>query len=185
MVYFMSNKIEVEVKAKISDMSSCENHLLSKGAVFKEEKYQHDILLDPPSIDFSKSDQVLRIRNSNGSWKLDYKSPRLDNETKSRMEYSIKIDDGSQLKDIFNWMNFKLVGEIEKTRRTYELNDMVICFDNVTNLGEFIEVEIMSDEADFESSKIKIMSLLKELGISETIRKDYLELLWDKGFFKN
>src|SRR3989344_3885886 len=104
---------------------------------------------------------------------------------KIEVEVKAKIDDGSQLKDIFNWMNFKLVGEIEKTRRTYELNDMVICFDNVTNLGEFIEVEIMSDEADFESSKIKIMSLLKELGISETIRKDYLELLWDKGFFKN
>ncbi|MEK6948436.1 MAG: hypothetical protein AABX19_04300 [Nanoarchaeota archaeon] len=48
-----------------------------------------------------------------------------------------------------------------------------------------IEVEIMADESDFEISKVKIMSLLKELGISETIRKDYLELLWDKGFFKN
>ena len=179
------SKVEVEIKAQVDDMSSCENYILSKGALFKEEKYQHDILLDPPSTDFSKTDQVLRIRNSNGFWKLDYKSPRLDNETKSRREYSVKIDDGSQLKDIFNWMNFKLVGEIEKTRRTYELNGMVICFDNVTNLGEFIEVEIIADEKDFESSKVKIMSLLKELGISETIRKDYLELLWDKGFFKN
>ena len=50
---------------------------------------------------------------------------------------------------------------------------------------EQIEVEIISDEANFELSKKRIFSLLNDLGISETIKKDHLELLWDKGFFKN
>jgi len=176
--------IEVEVKAKINDKDLVENKVISQGAVLKEEKYQHDILLDPPHTDFAKSDQVLRIRNSKGIWKLDYKTPRLDNETKSRKEFSVKIEDGKVLKDILVWMNFALVGEIEKKRTTYQLQDISIHFDEVTNLGSFIEVEIFADEQEFESAKKRIFTFLEELGISETIKKDYLELLWEKGFFK-
>jgi len=115
---------------------------------------------------------------------MDYKSPRLDNETKSRKEYSVKIDNGHQLKDILLWMQFKLVAEIEKNRESYSLNKMTINFDKVTNLGEFIEVEVMGNEENFEEEKKNIFTFLKELGIDDTIRKDYLELLWERGIIK-
>ena len=176
--------VEVEVKAEIKNSEELKNKVVLLGGSFKESKYQYDILLDPPETDFSKTDQVLRIRNSNGNWKMDYKSPRLDNETKSRMEYSIKIDDGKQLKDIFKWMGFKIVGEIEKNRDVYSFNDLKISFDNITNLGNFIEVECMTDEDKFEDSKRKIFSFLSSLGVNETIRKDYLELMWERGIIK-
>src|SRR3989338_9265636 len=132
--------IEVEVKASIDNLEFVRNKILEKGAVFKKKKYQYDILLDPPEINFAKTDQVLRIRNTDGIWKLDYKSPRLDNETKSRKEYSVEISDGKKVRDIFTWISFKLVGEIEKTRETYELNGMNIELDQVTNLGNFVEI---------------------------------------------
>lgn len=176
--------IEVEVKARLENREQVEQEIIRKGAVLQEEKYQHDILLDPPQADFAKSDQVLRIRNTNGVWKLDYKTPRLDQETKSRKEFSIKIDNGETLKDIFSWMDFKVVGEIEKRRKAYHLNGLTINFDEVTNLGVFIEVEVLAPENEFETAKQQIFALLNELGISNTIRKDYLELLWEKGFFK-
>ncbi len=175
--------IEVEVKAQINDRDSVENKVVANGAIFKAEKYQYDLLLDPPTTNFAQSDQVLRIRNSNGIWKLDYKTPRLDQETKSRKEFSVKIEDGNLLKEILVWMNFTIVGEIEKRRKTYQLADLSIHFDEVTHLGSFIEIEAFADEHEFELSKKKIFSFLKELGISETIKKDYLELLWEKGFF--
>ncbi len=176
--------IEVEVKARLENREHVEQEIIRKGAVLQEEKYQHDILLDPPQADFAKSDQVLRIRNTNGIWKLDYKTPRLDQETKSRKEFSIKIDNGETLKDIFSWMDFKVVGEIEKRRKAYRWKNMTINFDEVTNLGSFIEVEILAPESEFAAAKQDIFSLLAELSITETIKKDYLELLWEKGFFK-
>ena len=178
------NDIEIEIKAQITNNEDIKNKISAKGATLKGTKYQHDILLDPPQTDFSKTDQVLRIRNTDGNWKLDYKTPRLDNETKSRKEFSLKIEDGKQLRDIFRWMDFKIVGEIEKTRETYHLNDMKINLDNVTHLGTFIEVEVMGNEQNFEDTKKTIFTFLNELGIKETIKKDYLELLWDKGLFK-
>ena len=176
--------IEIEVKAQTSNEEELKKKIQDLGAVFKIKKYQHDILLDPPTTDFSKTDQVLRIRNSDGNWKLDYKSPRLDNETKSRREFSLKIDDGKQLKDIFTFMNFTTVGEIEKTRESYTLNKMTINFDTVTNLGNFLEIEVLEEEQHFEQTKKDIFTFLEQLGIKDTIKKDYLELLWDKGYFK-
>ena len=176
--------LEIEIKAKIQSKEELEKRLKEQGAIFKEEKYQHDILLDPPNIDFSKTDQVLRIRNANGNWKLDYKSPRLDNQTKSRKEFSLKIEDGKQLKEIFGWMKFKIVGEIEKTRRSFTYKNMTINLDTVTNLGEFIELEILGNEKEFEEQKKELFAFAALLDIKETIKKDYLELLWEKGFFK-
>ncbi|MBS3174289.1 class IV adenylate cyclase [Candidatus Woesearchaeota archaeon] len=178
------DNIEIEVKALLENPEEIKNIILNKGAVLKEKKYQHDILLDPPNTDFEKTDQVLRIRNTNGNWKIDYKSPRLDNETKSRKEYTVKIEEGNQLKEIFSWLGFKTVGEIEKSRETYNFENMKINFDNVTNLGNFMEVEIIGNEENFELSKKQIFVFLKSIGINETIKKDYLELLWEKGYFK-
>ncbi len=113
--------IEVEIKSRVNNPVVLIQEILKRGAVFKDEKYQHDILLDPPHKDFAKSDQVLRIRNVNGTWKLDYKSARFDKETQSRRELSLKIEDGKQLRDVFMLMDFKVVGEIEKKRKTYVL----------------------------------------------------------------
>ncbi|HLC58692.1 MAG TPA: class IV adenylate cyclase [Candidatus Nanoarchaeia archaeon] len=177
---------EVEVKAKISDKEDIKNKLISLGAIFKNKKYQHDILLDHPNLDFSKTDQVLRIRNQDNKWQLDYKGPFTINENgiKSREEYSVNIEDGKQIKNIFTLLNFKLVGEVEKTRESYIFNEMNIDLDEVTNLGSFIEIEILSTEENSEDSKIKIFEFLYKLGIKETVKKDYLELLWEKGYFK-
>ncbi len=177
-------EIEVEVKAEITNILLIKEKILRQGAQFQETKYQHDILLDPPQADFSKTDQVLRIRNSNGNWKLDYKSPRLDTETKSRREYSLKIEDGHQLKDIFSWMNFKIVGEIEKHCETYSYKELKIHLDSVTRLGTFIEVEVMAEETNFSQMKEEIFAFLTELGITNTIKKDYLELMWERGIIQ-
>ncbi len=176
--------LEIEVKAALPNPEEVLKKILATGALFKETKYQHDILLDPPHTDFAKTDQVLRIRNTNGTWKLDYKGPRLDNETKTRKEYSLTVEEGKQLRDIFTLMGFIIVGEIEKTRDVYTLKNMKITFDKVTHLGNFIEVEVKGDETTFEQTKKDIFAYLTSLGLQETIRKDYLELLWEKGFFK-
>ncbi len=176
--------LEIEIKASIANREEIKRKLEQKGAQFKTKKYQHDILLDPPTADFSKTDQVLRIRNTNGNWKLDYKSPRMDNETRARKEFSLTIEDGKQLKEIFAFMNFKIVGEIEKTRETYTLQHITIDLDSVTHLGDFIELEILGEEQNLEKHKKEIFQLLEELEIKEIIQKDYLELLWEKGFFK-
>ena len=177
--------VEIEIKAALQDPEAMKQKLLALGATFKGQHYQHDILLDPPNVNFAETDQVLRIRNTNGTWKLDYKTKRLDDETKSRKEYSLVVEDGNQLKEIFSLMQYKLVGEIEKTRDNYTCDGITITIDNVTHLGHFIEVEILSAEEQFAANKEKLFTFLNTLGIKETIKKDYLELLWEKGFYRS
>ncbi len=61
---------------------------------------------------------------------------------------------------------------------------MKISVDEVTHLGSFMEIEKFADEESFEKSKQDIFGLLQQLGVKETVKKDYLELLWEKGLFK-
>jgi len=74
-------------------------------------------------------------------------------------------------------LGFVPVREVAKRRRIYKLENVTICFDEVKELGTFVEIEIKSE--DLESAKRKIFEIARQLGFdpAKSIRKSYLELL--------
>ncbi|WNY24587.1 class IV adenylate cyclase [Methanolapillus millepedarum] len=171
--------IEVEVKVK-ADHAAVKKIVLEKGAVFSGVEEQADVYFNSPSRDFSKTDEALRVRLVNGAGEITYKGPKLDKVSKTRTEYNCPAD-AENIISILLALGFFKSGAVAKRREIYKLDDFLIGFDTVKDLGEYMEVETdVSDGSSPEEIKgatDKIFRFLKSLGIEKdaSIKQSYLE----------
>ncbi len=173
----MQDSIEVEIKAKIENIKSIENQLIELKALFKEKTVEEDHYYQHPCRDFQKTDEALRIRISGDRYFVTYKGPKIDNDTKSRTELEIKIEDPESYKRLFEHLGFKEAGIVLKTRKTYTFRDCSIMLDSVNELGEFLEIECFGD---FEHCKKSIFEIAALLKINKFERRSYFELIKNK-----
>ena len=169
--------IEVEVKAR-AEKETIER-IAALGATPLRVENHLDLYFNSPLRDFRTSDEALRIRIKEEGARLTYKGPKLDPQTKSRRELTVKIDDAAQMREILSLLGFILSAEVRKKRTKYSYQGMVIALDEVEGLGTFLEVEARGEE-DWEKEKERVLSVLKRLELGETIRRSYLELLEEK-----
>jgi len=170
--------IEVEVKARARPETIA--NILGLGATLIGTENHRDLYFNSPLRDFKESDEALRIRIKEEGARLTYKGPKLDKETKSRLELTVKIDSPEEMEKILRALDFMRSAEVTKRRTKYALDEAVVAFDEVVGLGSFVEVEISGDE-DWEMQGSKALALLGRLGLGESIRSSYLELLAEKG----
>ncbi len=166
--------MEVEVKFKV------EGEVLKRvesTAEFLKEVREEDYYFNHPCRDFKESDEALRIRKSDRII-LTYKGPKVDAETKTREEIEVEIDDFERTFKMLERLGFKFVAKVSKVRRIYALNDVKITVDRVEDLGEFVEIELKSEE--LEEAKKRIFDIAKTLGLKNPVRESYLELLSKK-----
>jgi len=169
--------IEVEVKARARE--DTKERIAALGATSIGVENHLDLYFNSPLRDFKKSDEALRIRIKEDGARLTYKGPKLDQQTKSRRELTIRIDDPTQMRDILSLLGFVLSAEVRKRRTKYSYQGMVIALDEVEGLGTFLEVEAQA-EANWENEKDRVLSVLKRLELEHTIRRSYIELLEEK-----
>ncbi|MFX1483251.1 MAG: class IV adenylate cyclase [Promethearchaeota archaeon] len=187
----MSESYEVEVKVAIEDTELMKQKLVDSGAKELNSEVQIDTYFDHPCRKFVETDEALRVRTrrpldkegittSHSLKELTYKGPKLDKETKTRVEYSVGIgDDAEHLFSIFESLNFARITKITKRRTFFELRGITISIDDVEGVGLFLELEsIAHQKGEMESAKNAIFELLDELGITveDTIRDSYLEM---------
>ena len=96
--------IEVEAKARCSP-EIVEKIVEEKGVRLGVENHL-DLYFNSPKHDFAHTDEALRIRIKEEGAFLTYKGPKLDLETKSRKEISVKVNDHSALVEIFESLGF-------------------------------------------------------------------------------
>lgn len=176
--------IEVETKLKIDCIEHIEERIKGLIGDYKGEKTEIDLYFDHPDTHIFDGGCALRVRDSDGKYRLTYKGPKKDDETTSREEIEIGIESASKMIKILDELGFYEICEVKKLRKTYLLKDLIITLDNVADLGEFIEVEgKASNDREFEEKKDEIFKLLKKLGLStEAIsQKSYLEMLLDEN----
>jgi len=169
--------IEVEVKARAE--KDTQEKIKALGAKLLKVENHHDLYFNSPLRDFKVSDEALRIRIKEEGARLTYKGPKLDQETKSRLEWTVKIDDPEQMEQILLALGFELSAEVCKRRTKYSFGDIVIALDEVEGLGSFLEVEAVGD-IGWEMQRTKVLSVLAGLGLGGSIRSSYLELLEEK-----
>jgi adenylate cyclase class 2 len=170
--------IEVEVKARADEKTL--QKILDLGAVFQGEENHRDIYFSSPLRDFKESDEALRIRIKEEGARLTYKGPKLDEATKSRREYTVKIDSPERMEEVLEALGFSPAVEVRKRRTKYTLGDVTFALDEVEGLGSFLEIEVSGGD-NWESQREKVLSILVQLGLGESIRKSYLELLEENG----
>jgi adenylate cyclase class 2 len=168
--------IEVEVKAR--SVPGIEEKIADLGGELIGVENHLDLYFSSPFRDFAKTDEALRIRVKEEGVRLTYKGPKLDIETKSRREMTVRVDDPEALESILEAIGFSRAAVVKKRRTKYALGEAVLCVDEVEGLGSFVEVELAGDE-EWEAQKRAAQDIQKRLGLGDSIRKSYLELLDD------
>ncbi len=82
-------------------------------------------------------------------------------------------------------LGFKPFREVRKSRRKakipWQAQEIECSLDHVEGLGNFCELELLADQAGLETAKSSIASLAAELGLKQSERRSYLELLLEAG----
>lgn len=176
---------EVEQKFRLSDATALATALRDLGATEFETIEQVDTYLAHPSRDFAATDESYRMRRVGDENFVTYKGPKIDATTKTRREIELTLPDGAvyaeDFKRLQEVLGFRIVAEVRKTRQKTSVpwreTSVEVVIDDVTGVGLYAELEIVADESEVETAKAHLASLAGELGLHETERRSYLELL--------
>jgi adenylate cyclase class 2 len=163
--------LELEMKAKIDKYTRGRIDQILRRAEFLEERIEDDVYFSSPIRDFKETDEALRVRYSGDKAILTFKGPKLDKISKSREEYEAYVS--GEMEQILQKLGYKKLLNVRKKRKVYLYKDFTISLDDVEDLGEFLEVELKSE--NLQDVK-RIENLFDDLFL-ESERKSYLELL--------
>ncbi|MDO5146524.1 MAG: class IV adenylate cyclase [Eubacteriales bacterium] len=178
--------IEVEVKLPIHRRRTIEKGLLALGFKPGFLIRESDLYFNGGGHDFMRSDEALRIRESenlstaSSSAFLTYKGPKLDAVSSTRKELETKLENADAGRQILSALGYQSLAPVEKLRQYYHREDMTACVDQVEHLGSFLELEILvEDESQREHALKKIEALLLDLDcrMEDTTRYSYLFML--------
>ncbi len=164
---------EVEVKIKIADASHIVESLTALGCAFGEPIAQRDIVYIPdgvPTVPCPAGTNVLRIRLQGGRKFFTLKRSDPGNHL-SKLEHELEISDDKQMDEIIKLLGFKIVADTVKMRQKCEINGYEICVDRVNELGDFLEMEKMTD-GDPVKAQQEMLEYLLGLGIDASMRMD-------------
>jgi adenylate cyclase, class 2 len=177
--------LEVEVKYRNADRAAAVATLLEWGAVLEQDRTEVDLYLQAPDRDLKATDEAFRLRRVGTKNYLTFKGPKRDAETKSRPEIEVPLAEGEQTaadaERLLTALGYKPVATVRKKRRTYQFRrdgfEVTACFDAVDGVGEFVELEILADDADYEPAKTTLLAAAAELGLTDKETRSYLGLV--------
>lgn len=176
---------EVELKFPVENPQAVIDRIEKLGAVRGDSQREVDLYFNHPSRDFSQTDEAFRIRTVDGQHRVTYKGPLVDKTTKTRREMELPFgklaEDGERMAAILRTLGFRETRTVRKTRTFYKMTwdglPVEICSDSVDELGTFIELETMADDAGLEAARDSLLRLAEELGLENSERRSYLCLL--------
>lgn len=163
--------LELEMKAKIDPYTRGRINQILRMAEFIEEKMEEDIYFSSPVRNFKETDEALRVRYSNDKIILTYKGPKLDKVSKSREEYEAFVS--GEIEQILQKLGYNELLRVKKKRKVYKYKEYIISIDEVEDLGEYLEVELKSNNLQ----DVEKIENLFDLLFLESERRSYLELL--------
>ena len=87
--------------------------------------------------------------------------------------------EATSIKELFRVNDLRLFVPIEKHRMRYAYQDITLCFDSVTGLGAFLEVETLCEtHAEIEQAGTRLLSLVSQLACPDLrpVQIGYVEL---------
>jgi adenylate cyclase class 2 len=176
---------EVEQKFPVADFGLLEKRLVEMNAAISAAVDEVDLYFAHPAKDFRRTDEALRIRRKGASYFITYKGPKIDPTTKTRREIELPLPSdeaaAGSWRELLEALGFQPVAEVHKSRRKAKIlwqnRDVEGSLDEVHGLGTYFELELLADESGLDDAKACIGSLAAELGLKESERRSYLELL--------
>ncbi len=171
--------LEVESKFHSPGNEKVERNLIRLGARRISEEIMEDVYFSHPSRDFSKTDEALRLRRTNNASELTYKGPRMKCENaKAREEITLRTENPLAAQRIIERLGFTEFFTIKKRRTSYMLGELRVEVDDVDGLGEFVELEALTESPERSTQLIELAR--KELELDRLEQRTYLELMIEK-----
>lgn len=178
--------LEVEQKFRVPDGPALLRRLEELGfAADGSTETQVDRYYAHPARDFAETDEALRIRRIGEQNLVTYKGPKLDAQTKTRREIELAVAAGDaaagQCGELLEALGFRVVAEVRKRRRHatvhWQGQAVEAALDDVDGVGQYAELEIVTNAAGLDTARECVQSLAGRLGLTESERRSYLELL--------
>ena len=177
--------LEVEMKFPVADFAPLEGKLAAWGASQLKSRREEDHYFNAPDRDFAQTDEALRLRRVASTNSLTYKGPKLDPQTKTRTEIEVPLAPGQEaleaMSQLLANLGYHSVAVVQKIRRVFRTNkegfDLEICLDEVTDVGRFVELEILAAEERLDEARRVLQAAAADLGLTASERRSYLELL--------
>lgn len=178
--------LEIEVKFHIEDKEHILDTLFLEGFKKRDSVYETDIYYNSEVQNLRSADKALRIRahkyidTGEEDCNINYKGPKIDNISMTREEIELTIPDVKTGKRFLNGIGYYEVSTVEKLRTHYVREDITCCIDEVKDLGEFLEIEIISeDDTSYERHMHRIRGIVDALSLdmNNSLRTSYLSML--------
>jgi adenylate cyclase class 2 len=180
--------LEVEMKFAVSDFAPIADHLRNWHARADEAIDEADHYFNAPDRDFASTDEAFRLRRIGSRNMLTYKGPKSPGPVKTRTEIEVPIAEGpaaaADMSRLLVSLGYRPVAVVHKIRTIYHLERqgfaMEVCLDEVTDVGRFVEVEIVTPAEHRAAAEEVLQQTAEELGLNNLIRRSYLGMLLDK-----
>lgn len=178
--------IEVEIKLSIADAETVEMKLQNLGFQKENLMRESDVYLNSTDFNLREKDRALRIRNcenlSTGETQtvLTYKGPKMDHISMTRQELETEVADANVCQEILMGIGYTQIYPVCKLRQYYQKEEVTACVDRVERLGDFLELEILTDNENGREKALKQLNeMLEKLGyrMEDTIYSSYLSML--------
>lgn len=177
--------LEIEVKYQAPNLEAIQQQAAAWGARFDPLLQEADQYFNAPDRDFAQTDEALRLRTVGEDNFVTYKGPKTDAQTKTRTEIEVPIAGGPaqavQFAQLLQRLGYRPVAVVRKRRTIGHLERggfaLEICLDEVDHVGRFVELEIMAQEAALPAARDVLFHVAAELGLGQSERRSYLEML--------
>jgi adenylate cyclase class 2 len=139
---------EIEIKFKVDNLEVAKDKLKQQGCIFSEKLYQKDTVFVPSLRDTSNGEGKMfaRVRTVNGRSELNLKKQSSKLMQSKEIEFEVSNYDSAY--DFLETIGLHKWVTVEKKRITTKYKEFNICLDEVKRLGNFIEIEILTNEED-------------------------------------
>ncbi len=170
---------EIEIKVRVTDTAATLAALQKAGISLSEPKKQHDVVYGLPGAVENHPDYCwLRLRTENDTTTT-LTLKRNVTEGLDSIEHETVIEDADAMAAIIDQLGYKLYSDLTKIRRKGHAGDIEICFDEVPELGTFLEAEkLCADDADRVAVEAELWQYVGQFGLDkanqETVGYDVL-----------
>ncbi|ESS11034.1 MAG: adenylate cyclase [uncultured archaeon A07HR60] len=113
--------------------------------------------------------------------RITYKGPLVDNESKTREEFETTVGDQDEAGAILEGLGYTPAATVHKRRRHYQLDGYTVTLDDVSEVGQYVEVEQEAPEDRISEVKAGAKEVVRQLDLNpdDQIQTSYLGMKLD------
>ena len=173
--------IEMELRASLKNKDQVKKKLEEYGCKWVSKGLQVDTIYERKDAQPEAGVPIFRIRKNEGKKILTLKVIMEDIDTAEELE--LDISDDIIMDKILKYLGFLPKASLVKRRDVTIYGKYCICIDEVDGLGDYIEIEKLSDDSNAKDGIYAEMEgLLLELGIEmcEIKKEKYYQMVLEK-----